>query len=245
MLAGEVRARGGDLDRVRQHCNSSNPPFYNSLRSFAGPLVYLIHNLLTSETLDESQYLMDLSDSAGFTKSGSPNWLEGYEGTTNAKEVTDGPGRVTLWKGGVDNVLKGIEERIMQVTGFPTEHMGEWGFSKYEEGELKRPGYDGMKGTYHEQSASILVFLNDVEEGGEIYFPAGDNPVKIKPKKGMAVVWHNSGSDGALDKDCVYGEMRVKEGVKYTVKKWVGGTGKGVVRANVLPVLFIANKGKR
>ncbi|GMH48540.1 hypothetical protein TrRE_jg6281, partial [Triparma retinervis] len=242
--SGNMLAQGGEEglpERVRIYKGGDRPYFEDV--SGGAPLVYLIHNLLSAETIDESQYIVDLGTSAGFSKSGSPNWLEGFTGSPQ-KDVDDGPATVMLWKGGVDGALKAVDERINQVTGFPVENIGEWGVSKYEVGERKRPGYDGGKGTYHEQSASILVFLNDVEEGGEIYFPSGDRPVKILPKKGMAVVWHNSGQDGNLDKDALYGEMRVKKGTKYTVKKWVSGVGKGWVRANLLPILLLGNKGK-
>ena len=67
-----------------------------------------------------------------------------------------------------------------------------------------------LKSFWHEQSATVLVFLSDLPEssGGGLIFPAADPPVKIVPKKGMAVVWHNSGADGGLDERSVHGEMR-------------------------------------
>lgn len=118
---------------------------------------------------------------------------------------------------------------------------------RYNKNGFQAPHYDSLKSFYHEQSASVVVFLNDVPEGGELIFPAAKPPIKIRPKKGMGVVWHNSDENGNLDNMSIHGEMRVKGNdgaIKYTAKKWIYSQPLSKTRSVVLPLLFFINGGK-
>ena len=78
-------------------------------------------------------------------------------------------------------------------------------------------------------------------------FPAANPPIKIKPKKGMGVVWHNSDQNGVLDNVSIHGEMRFmgNEGdVKWTAKKWIYAQPLGKARTVLLPLAFFPNSGK-
>ena len=79
--SGNMLAQGGEdgmPDRVRIYKGGDRPYFEDV--SSGGPLVYLIHNLLSAETIDESEYLINMGENAGFEKSGEANWLEGEIG---------------------------------------------------------------------------------------------------------------------------------------------------------------------
>jgi prolyl 4-hydroxylase len=63
------------------------------------------------------------------------------------------------------------------------------------------------------------MYLNDVEEGGETYFRS--SKLKIKPRTGKAVIWHNVNDDGELDFTSRHAALRVKKGGKWIMTKWI------------------------
>lgn len=96
--------------------------------------------------------------------------------------------------------------------------------------------------------ATIILYLNDVAEGGETAFPVADDPKKynsrnysvtlnkkcheasllIKPKKGKAVMWYNhllehDGANhmGKVDVFSLHGGCDVLEGVKWIANIWI------------------------
>ena len=63
-----------------------------------------------------------------------------------------------------------------------------------------------------------MVYLRDVEEGGETIFPKlGET---IMPKLGRAVVWCNIFSDGEVDVQTMHAGNPVVSGEKWIVTKW-------------------------
>tara|TARA_Y100000389_G_C17450864_1_gene514695 strand:- start:1512 stop:2096 length:585 start_codon:yes stop_codon:yes gene_type:complete len=58
---------------------------------------------------------------------------------------------------------------------------------------------------------SVIFYLNDDYEGGEIYFP--DHDIEISPKKGMAVVFPSNG-------DYNHGVKEIKNSQRFTIPVW-------------------------
>ena len=65
---------------------------------------------------------------------------------------------------------------------------------------------------------SMLIYLNDVEEGGETYFKKLQ--LKIKPKKGLAIFWNNLYKDGKPNKKTLHEALPPISGDKYILTKW-------------------------
>ena len=65
---------------------------------------------------------------------------------------------------------------------------------------------------------TVMVYLNDVEEGGETFFT--DLKVGITPRSGSAVIWGNLRSDGEGDKRTMHQGSPVIKGEKYIITKW-------------------------
>ena len=63
-----------------------------------------------------------------------------------------------------------------------------------------------------------MVYLNDVEEGGETHFP--DLNIKVKPKKGMLLTWNNLNKDGTRNVATKHEALPPKSGKKYIITKW-------------------------
>ena len=86
------------------------------------------------------------------------------------------------------------------------------------------------------RAASFFVFLSDVEEGGETYFPYLDAPpaelpinekkfrrpknkeslgMMLRPVKGNGIFWMNLHKNGTLDERSRHAGMKVTKGTKY------------------------------
>ena len=68
--------------------------------------------------------------------------------------------------------------------------------------------------------ATFFMYLNDVEEGGETYFP--DVHLKVRPAKGRAVLWYDIDLD-TLDINMFsrHEALPVVSGVKWGCNKWI------------------------
>ena len=65
---------------------------------------------------------------------------------------------------------------------------------------------------------TFMIYLNDVEEGGETEFPRIEQ--KILPKKGTAVVWKNSDGTGSENPASHHSGLAVVKGKKIIITKW-------------------------
>lgn len=65
---------------------------------------------------------------------------------------------------------------------------------------------------------TLMVYLNDVEEGGETYFKR--LKLKVKPKKGMAVFWNNLYKNGVPNPKTMHEACPPISGDKYVITKW-------------------------
>ncbi len=80
---------------------------------------------------------------------------------------------------------------------------------KYWELERKRGG---------QRSWTAMVFLNDVEQGGETHFT--EVGIKIEPKPGVLLVWNNALPDGTPNENTMHAGTPVVKGTKYIITKW-------------------------
>mmetsp|Transcript_43907 Transcript_43907/g.73129 ORF Transcript_43907/g.73129 Transcript_43907/m.73129 type:complete len:338 (-) Transcript_43907:673-1686(-) len=91
-------------------------------------------------------------------------------------------------------VTKLVAERISAITGIPVEN-GEYPqILRYVERQEYVTHHDyipeHLKLPIGPRLYTFFVYLSDVEQGGETYFPhITKNGVKVKPKKGKAVLW--------------------------------------------------------
>ena len=71
---------------------------------------------------------------------------------------------------------------------------------------------------------TVLVYLNDVEEGGETGFSKikkYDGTIKIKAKKGRMVVFHNLHSNGEIHRETMHAGLPVIKGEKWAFNLWL------------------------
>lgn len=65
---------------------------------------------------------------------------------------------------------------------------------------------------------TFMCYLNDVEEGGETFFK--HLKLKIKPQKGMAVIWNNLYKNGIPNYKTLHEACPPVSGDKYVITKW-------------------------
>ena len=63
-----------------------------------------------------------------------------------------------------------------------------------------------------------MIYLNDVEEGGETFFPFLS--IAFYPKKGQALIWNNLSFDGMPNKQTLHQGKPVLKGSKAIITKW-------------------------
>lgn len=65
------------------------------------------------------------------------------------------------------------------------------------------------------------MYLSDIEEGGETSFPRLG--IKVKPKRGSAILWPNTLSDDVLKQDprTHHEAVPVLRGTKYAANSWI------------------------
>jgi prolyl 4-hydroxylase len=74
--------------------------------------------------------------------------------------------------------------------------------------------------------ATLLLYLNTPNKGGETVFPRASNPtshdgLSIRPKKGTAVLFYNLLPDGNMDDLSQHASKPVLEGEKWLANLWV------------------------
>jgi len=234
----------GMPERVRLYA-AGDRPFFEDV-SHEKPVLYLIHNLLTSEECD---MLVTATQGKGMMEpmnDGQENLLEKMLGNDKAVGVEG----MMLWKGQMNgHAGKQIEERIEQVTGYPSDHFSDWQITRYADGARHELNHD--RHPIYDPVATITVFLTDDpnagDDGGAVIYPQVRDipPIKILPQRGMAVVHHNSDQTGKHDAASLHGHLPTSEGsVKYVARKYVNATPLPTSRRIVLPVLAALTGGK-
>merc|ERR1712228_870204 len=119
------------------------------------------------------------------------------------------------------NILSSIEE----VTGINRLWFEQLQVLRYEVGEHYLEHHDFIDLQYDmpcgPRLLTLFVYLNDVEEGGETEFPRLG--IKVKPKKGKAILWPNVLSNDPFKKleSTNHAALDVIKGRKYAINAWI------------------------
>lgn len=124
------------------------------------------------------------------------------------------------------DLITDVDRRICSMVGIPAEYSETMQGQHYdvgqefkahtdffEENELEKFGGEGGQRSY-----TFMIYLNDVEEGGETSFP-NINQV-ISPKRGRAVIWNSLYSDGTVNDNSMHHAYPVVKGNKTVITKW-------------------------
>jgi hypothetical protein len=224
------------VKRIRLYAGGDRP-FFEDVEA-SEPTIYIIHNLLTKKECDS---LIQQAKPLVRPILGNDS-LQITQDYKKFKKVE----RVMLWDGILKTLeRKSIDERIEQVTGFPSMHYSDFIVDKLRIGSYWEPHYDTIDGSIV-PIATITVFLSDAHKGGEIIFPsASGDPVQIQPRKGLAIVHHNSDEHNQFEINSLHGLLPIMGGEEvYVARKFILPTPVSKTRRIVLPVISYPFGGK-
>jgi hypothetical protein len=227
----------GMPDRVRLYAGGDRP-FFEDVEA-AEPTIYLIHNLLTKEEC--SSFVQQAKSRVSPVTKNDPLQL------THDWRKYETVERAMLWQGMIlwpDR--KQIEERIEQVTGFPSSHYSDFVIDKIENGGHWEAHYDSFPGVSDTAPlATITVFLTDGHKGGEAVYPSTlEAAVKVQPRRGLAVVHHNSDDRRQFDVNAIHALLPVTEGTLYVARKYIFAEPVSHARRIALPIFAAPFGGK-
>ena len=135
----------------------------------------------------------------------------------------------TYFRIGEDALIQNIEKRIQELVGFPIMNGEGLQILHYGPGAEYRTHFDYFDNTKVGGSArmkkggqrvvTLILYLNDVEEGGETILP--EIKLAVSPKRGSAFYFSYFNSLGQVDKKTLHGSLPVIKGDKWVATKWI------------------------
>eukprot|EP00873_Tetraselmis_striata_P024813 jgi/Tetstr1/445077/TSEL_032882.t1 len=140
-----------------------------------------------------------------------------------------------------DEVVAAVDQRIEKWTLMPANHGEGLNVLRYQYGQKYSGHWDyffNANGTDNggNRAATVLMYLTDVEEGGETTFPNIPLPpgqvnegfsdcartvLAVKPKKGAAIMFWSVKPTGELNVQSLHEACPVIKGTKWSAAKWI------------------------
>lgn len=130
---------------------------------------------------------------------------------------------------GASALLQRVESRIAALVDLPVDKGEGIQVLKYGTGAEYRPHYDyfpeeqaGSKEHLEkggQRVSTAIMYLNDVDDGGETVFP--EVSLHIKPRKGALLYFAYRNSSGQNDPRSLHGGAPVLQGEKWIATKWL------------------------
>ncbi|XP_052195010.1 probable prolyl 4-hydroxylase 9 [Diospyros lotus] len=136
-------------------------------------------------------------------------------------------------------ILGLIEEKIAKATMIPRSHGEAFNILRYEIGQKYDSHYDAFNPAEYgpqksQRIASFLLYLSDVEEGGETMFPFENGlnmdasydyqkciGLKVRPRRGDGLLFYSLLPNGTIDATSIHGSCPVISGEKWVATKWI------------------------
>jgi len=127
-----------------------------------------------------------------------------------------------------DPVVLRAQKRIAQWSQIPEENGESFYLIRYEKGQQYVPHYDYFSNDangepfirgWGNRMATVLLYLQPAEEGGETIFPEAS--IIVTPKKGDAILFFDMNADGTVDPRSLHGGRPVIKGVKWVMTRWI------------------------
>jgi prolyl 4-hydroxylase len=116
-----------------------------------------------------------------------------------------------------------IEQRIAQLMNVPIEHAEGLQVLHYGPGQEYKAHHDffapNTPAAGNNRISTLVIYLNDVEEGGETVFPLLD--LAVKPKRGSAVYFEYFYRNQTLNDLTLHSSVPVVRGEKWVATQWM------------------------
>ncbi|PAE23822.1 2OG-Fe(II) oxygenase [Bacillus sp. 7894-2] len=180
------------------------------IAKFAEPLIVVLGNVLSDEECD--QLIQQSKDR--MQRSKVANSLEAEELRTSSS---------TFFEEGENELVARIEKRVSQIMNIPIEHGEGLQILNYKIGQEYKAHFDFFSSTSraagNPRISTLVMYLNDVEQGGETYFPKLN--LSVSPQKGMAVYFEYFYDDQNLNDLTLHGGAPVVIGDKWAATQWM------------------------
>lgn len=121
------------------------------------------------------------------------------------------------------DIITKIEKRISTIMNIPVEHGDGIQILKYTPGQEYKAHFDFFSSSStaakNNRISTIILYLNDVEHGGETFFPKLN--FSVFPRKGMAVYFEYFYNDKNLNELTLHGGAPVITGEKWVATQWM------------------------
>ncbi|CAK9181156.1 unnamed protein product [Ilex paraguariensis] len=132
-----------------------------------------------------------------------------------------------------------VERKIARVTMIPKSFGEAFNILRYEIGQRYVSHYDAFNPAEYgpqksQRIASFLLYLSDVQEGGETMFPMENGSdvgvgfdyrscmgLKVKPRQGDGLLFYSVFPNGTIDRTSIHGSCPVIKGEKWVATKWI------------------------
>jgi prolyl 4-hydroxylase len=122
-----------------------------------------------------------------------------------------------------NDIITKIEKRISSIMNIPIEHGDGIQILKYTPGQEYKAHFDFFtstsKATKNNRISTIVMYLNNVEHGGETFFPKLN--FSVSPQKGMAVYFEYFYNDQNVNELTLHGGAPVITGEKWVATQWM------------------------
>lgn len=182
----------------------------NIIAKVEEPLIVILGNVLSDDECDE---LIRLSkDKLKRSKIG--NTREVNKLRTSSSTFLDEEG---------NEVVKRIDKRVSQIMGVPSENGEGLQVLNYKIGQEYKAHFDYFSSANqtvtNPRISTLVMYLNDVEQGGETFFPKLN--FSVSPQKGMAVYFEYFYNDKELNELTFHGGAPVIAGDKWAATQWM------------------------
>ena len=198
---------------------------YKKILISESPVVYYVDDLLSEEEcrliIEEAKPYMKRAGVSAMPKE-TQYQRDDYKGRTNDSHWIDKSRFPDICQR-IANIMKCNLKcfESMQVIHYLKDQEYKYHYDAYDiKDREKYKYYCGERGN---RIKTALVYLNDVEEGGETGFNmlVPNQTIKVEPKRGRLVVFHNLHYDGSLHKGSRHAGLPVKQGEKWAFNLWL------------------------
>jgi len=184
----------------------------NIVTKFEEPLIVVLDKVLSNQECDQ---LIEFSkDKLKRSKISSTGEEEVNEIRTSSS---------MFFQESENDILEELEKRISDIMCIPIEHAEGIQILRYTPGQEYKAHYDffnsASKAAKNNRISTLVIYLNDVEEGGETYFPKLN--LSISPKKGSAVYFEYFYNSEYLNELTLHGGAPVIKGEKWVATQWM------------------------
>ena len=209
-LPSTARAEIGAHVRQRLARN----PMVSRIETGGRAEMFLRHGLIAPQECIQLMALVDEEAISSKLFSGSDN--PGYRTSSSANMRIDNP------------LVQAITKRIDTLMGIESSRGELLQGQRYDPGQEYKVHCDyfpprvhywpQIKATGGQRVWTTMIYLCDVEEGGETHFARLG--LKVPPRRGTLLIWNNMLADGSPNGETLHAALPVIKGRKYVMTRW-------------------------